>query len=182
MCVVLFLPGITNNVGMSLINNQKGHGDSHQYRRTFWVNLAITAGIVVVGAGAVALVGPLLLRLYGKNFTDGYSILLVLVAAAVPEGLTVAMNQVIQSRGKMWLAFFAINIPRDTAIPLVAWRLVPSHGALGLAVGYLSGRLLALCVTALLVLRIGLTLPSEEETTSRGMGGRAASSPMARAS
>ncbi len=163
MTVVLFLPGITNNVGMSLINHHKGAGKEPEFRRAFWMNLAASTTTVIVGACVVAVFGPELLRLFGRNFSDGYSVLAIMMAAAVPEGLTVALNQVMQSQGKMWLAVFAINLPRDTTILLVALWLVPFHGALGLATGYLSGRLLALIVMSVLVVRIGLALPPEED-------------------
>jgi O-antigen/teichoic acid export membrane protein/2-polyprenyl-3-methyl-5-hydroxy-6-metoxy-1,4-benzoquinol methylase len=171
MAMVLFLPSIANNVGMSIINHNRGTGNERAYQGTFWMNLAITAAIVIAGATTVALLGSQMLHLFGKEFVPGYPVLLILLAAAVPEGLTVALSQVIQSQDKMWLAILGINLPRDATIVFVAYWLAATHGAQGLAMAYLSGRLLSFVIISWLVLRIGLGLPSPVTSTVVSAGG-----------
>jgi len=156
MTVVLFLPGITNNVGMSLINHHKGAGKEPEYRRAFWMNLAASTTTVILGACVVAVFGPELLRLFGRDFRDGYPVLLTLLLATVVQGLGVALYQIIQSQAKMWLSFLAVALPRDTLIVALAYLLIPSHGAIGLASAYVMAWTMALIATVVIVSRRGL--------------------------
>ena len=160
MAIVMFLPGVANNVGMAMINHSFGSGKSHDYREMFWLNLRFTVGIVFLGASAIALFGPLLLRAFGTSFTSAYPVLLVLLAATMPEAATIALSQVLQSNERFWLAIGVINVPRDATIIVVAWFLAPLLGAQGLALAYLSGRVLALLSTAWVARRIGLAVPA----------------------
>jgi O-antigen/teichoic acid export membrane protein len=82
--IVLFLPNIVNNVGMSLLNYQKGLKDEGRYRQVFWANMALTVSSVVMGALAVVLFGPLLLGAFGKSFSQGFPVV-VLVLSTLPE-------------------------------------------------------------------------------------------------
>lgn len=154
--LVLFLPLILNKVSMSLLNNQKGLDDDRLYRKVFWSNLAGTAGLVFSGAIVVALLGPWLLSAFGKDFKEAYPVLLVIILVAVVEGITQASYQIIQSQEKMWLSFWAIAVPRDGAIVVLAYFLTPRYGALGLAWAYAAAWLLALVVVNILIYRIGL--------------------------
>jgi FkbM family methyltransferase len=156
MAAVLLLPNIANNVGMSLINHRKGSGNGVEYRQIFWINLVATLAIVVAGAAAAALLGPELLRLFGKNFRNGYTTLLILLVATVPQGLAVALYQIIQSQAKMWLSFVTVSVPRDTLIVILAYLLIPAHGATGIAIGYAAAWSVALLIIGGLVYRIGL--------------------------
>ena len=156
MAAVLLLPNIANNVGMSLINHRKGSNNSLEYRQIFWINLVATVTIVVTGATAAALLGPELLRLFGKNFKNGYPTLLILLAATIPQGLAVALYQIIQSQARMWLSFVAVAVPRDALIVILAYLLIPTHGASGVAIGYATAWSVALLIIGGLVYRIGL--------------------------
>ena len=98
--IVLFLPNAMNNVGTSLLNNQRtASGDD--YRRVFWWNLGLTATVVILGAAVVIAIGPLLLRAFGKEFQGGYAVLRILMLVAVIESLAIWTYQVIQSHGRM---------------------------------------------------------------------------------
>jgi O-antigen/teichoic acid export membrane protein len=158
MAVVLFLPNITNTVGMSIINFHKGAGNSSEYRRTFWINLASTAAIIICGAGMFALLGPTLLRFFGRSFREGYSVLLILLLSTVPQALALAMGQIVQTQGKLWLFFFGVAIPRDALIVVLGYLLIPAYGAPGLAVAYAVGWTAALLATTGIVLRVGIDL------------------------
>ena len=110
----------------------------------------------VVCVGIFLLGGKLLLSLYGSNFIDAYPVFIILLIAAIPETLTIASNQVIQSKKKIWLSIFAVNIPRDSLIIISAFFLAPLYGATGIAYAYLLGRILGFITTALCVYKIGL--------------------------
>jgi O-antigen/teichoic acid export membrane protein len=154
--IVLFLPNAMNNVGTSLLNNQRtASGDD--YRRVFWWNLGLTAAVVILGATVVIAIGPLLLRAFGKEFQGGYAVLRILMLAAVIESLAIWTYQVIQSHGRMWLTLFAVTLPRDCVILALAYGLTPAYGAAGLAAAHAGGWTLALATILFLTRRIGLT-------------------------
>lgn len=156
--IVLFLPNVAYSVGMSLINHARGTGNARDYRSVFWTNMQFTVVVVPIGILGMALLGPFLLDAYGTGFRAAMPALLVLLAATLPEALTIAMFQLIQTNDRIWEAVLAINVPRDILIPTLAFALAPTHGALGVAIAYLAGRLLAVVISALLCWRIGLTL------------------------
>lgn len=154
MMAVLFLPNVANNVGMSLLNHARGVANRAGYRRTFWLNLWLTLGIVLSGAAVAAVAGRQLLALYGKNFEGGYTTLLLLLLAAIPQAVSTALYQLVQSQGRMWLSFFAIALPRDCAVAGLAYFLIPKSGANGLASAYGLASLVALVSTLLVLPRL----------------------------
>jgi O-antigen/teichoic acid export membrane protein len=147
--LVLLLPQLLNNVGMSLLNCAKGLGDIEQYRKVFWGNLGLTAAVTSVGALIISIVGPSALAVFGHDFRDGYPVLLVLMASTLIESLMQASYQIIQSHARMWLSLFAIALPRDATIVVLAYFLT-IYGAKGLALAYTAGWGLALVCTVIL--------------------------------
>jgi len=165
--IVLFAPNILNNVGMSILNNQRGAGDEAGFRRLFWANWLATAAVVLLLAVPMAVAGPWLLGLFGQEFRGAHPILLVLIAAALAESLALATSQVIQSQGRIWLSFFGIVAPSYVTLLAVASLMTPRAGALGLALGYLACWLVALVAVVIVARRLGvwaapgLTRPAE---------------------
>jgi len=154
--LVLLVPTIVNNVSLSLLNNQLGAAQERRYRRMFWTNLAVNAGLVTLGAGAVILLGPRLLRLFGNDFTEGYAVLVVLMLATLPETLATATTQIVQSRERMWLSFWGIVLPTYSVLIALAYVLTPAHGARGLAWSYVAAMTIALVGAVSVVGRLGV--------------------------
>ena len=134
--LVLLLPILINNVGVSLLNNQRGLNDPRRYRQIFWVNMAAVCGGAVCIGGLMVLVGPWALRAFGKSFDAARAALMIMMISVVPEALAVSAFQVMQSREKMWLSFFAVALPRDCTIVVLAYILAPRYGAAGVASAY----------------------------------------------
>ncbi len=151
MTAVLLLPNIVNSVGTPLLNERRGADDAGGFARLFRDNIQVTLLCVLSGLAVVGLSGPVLLDLFGEGFRAGYPVLLMLLAATLPESLTIALNQLLQTRAKMWHALLAINLPRDLLMPVLAAVLTPMYGALGGATAYLAGRILAVGCMLLLV-------------------------------
>ena len=160
MTIVLFLPNVANSVGMTLLNNLLGARDADQYRAFYWHNMKATLAVVGVGAIVVAMLGPFLLRAYGKSFEVGYPALLWLLAAAIPESLTIAANQVVLAHRKIWTGIFAINLPRDVVLLGAAALLIPRYGVVGATMAYFVGRVVGFAATSGLASLLGLHLPT----------------------
>jgi O-antigen/teichoic acid export membrane protein len=154
--VVMFLPLLLNNVGMSLLNNQRGENSHVRYRKVFWMNVFITGASAAGGAVFIGIFGTHLLRLYGKTFPEGHGILALLLCVAVIEALGLAFYQIIQSEEKMWLSVLAIGLPRDIILVFLAYLLTPLHGAFGLGLAYGLAWIFYLIVILFAVFRIGL--------------------------
>jgi O-antigen/teichoic acid export membrane protein len=99
-----------------------------------------------------------LLQLYGAGYTNAYPYLLVFLVAAIPESLTIATSQVLQSKGKAWLYLVGINVPRDTTMLICAFFWVQRFGPIGLCYAYLTGRTLGVILVAVWTAYVGLDL------------------------
>jgi len=157
MGIVLFLPSVANGVGMSLINNARGQDDAGQYRGVFWANLRVTLLVLAAGVTGMVLLGRYGLAAYGKNFVTGTPVLWLLLVGVIPEAITMALYQVVQSREKMWYGMRRIVLPRDLSMLVMAAFLVPALGAVGLALAYAGSRIIGLFMTILAVTRLGLS-------------------------
>jgi O-antigen/teichoic acid export membrane protein len=159
--MVIFLPSIVNSVSLSLLNNQRGVGNERRFRRVFWFNVGTAAIVAVCAAATISLVGPFLLKLFGREFAGGYPVLLVLMAATVPESLANAMIQLVHSRERSWRALRGVTIPGFGTLVITAWLLTPIAGALGLAWAYLVAWVVLVVCTSIIVSRLGIR-PDED--------------------
>jgi O-antigen/teichoic acid export membrane protein len=156
--IVLFLPNIVNSVSMSLLNHQSGLRDERRYRRVFWVNLTVMLSIVAVGAMTIAILGRWLLLWFGPEFSNGYTVLLILMAVTIPESASTALFQVIQSRERIWWSVGGVAIPCYGMLAIAAWWLTPAYGAPGLAWAHLTGWVVALTANCAIVSKLGVRL------------------------
>lgn len=156
--IALFLPAVVNNVNMSLLNHQVGLQDGRRYLSVFWVNFGLTVAITCGVSGAAILFAPWLLGWFGSEFRAAYPVLVLLLLAAIPESLSLALVQVVQSHARMWFTFLCVSAPSYGALAVVAWLLVPEHHAVGLAWAYVVAAIVAVTANTLIVRRLGLRL------------------------
>lgn len=158
--VIMFLPILLNNVGMSLLNNQFGTGNVRGYRKIFWSNIALTVTAAAFCALVIAAFGRQLLHFYGKDFEEARTVLLVLAGSSVLETIGIGAYQVVQAREKMWLSLAAVTFPRDTLLLILTSRLAASHGALGLACAWTVAWAVFTLSTFVITYRLGLNVRS----------------------
>jgi len=142
--LVLFLPNVMNSVGLSVLNNEKAKGDVAHYHRVFKSNVLyiffVSLGVVLV----MGLFGQSILQIFGKDFGAGHFVLWLLLVASLFESLSIALFQYVQSKAKIWLSFFSINVPREAFLVVAAYYLVQSYGGVGLATAYMGSAILGL--------------------------------------
>ncbi len=163
---VVFLPFVVTNFHWSILNQQKGLNDARRFRKVFWFNTALNGGLVVVGALTIWLLGPWLLRLFGREFAGGQAILALLLLATLPEAMGIAFSLGPLVQGRIWLYLAVMVLPRDAVRVVLAWQLCPRYGAAGLAIAYGAGWALALLTSLVLVAALGLH-PSGRSRTER---------------
>lgn len=164
--ILLFLPNAMTGVSLSVINNAKSTEDQSAYIRLYGYNIALIVGALVACAIPLMIFGQTLLRAFGRDFSGAGTVLQILTLSAIADGLATAAYPLVQSQGKMWLAFWAIALPRDAMFALLAYLWVPAGGALGLAHAQLAVSLLvaistsAVCYTIMRGLRRHPSLPA----------------------
>lgn len=154
--LVLFFPNQISTVCFSFLSNLHGERKPTQYYRVFWIHFWGIAGVVMVSATAIAVFGSWLLGVFGRDFREGHTVLLILMLSTLFEGLFLAVFQLIQTRGKIWLSFWVIVLPRQIIFLILAYFLTQSRGALGLAISYTISQAFGLAVTGMLARLIGI--------------------------
>jgi O-antigen/teichoic acid export membrane protein len=152
--LVLFLPNVMNSVGLSVLNYEKAKGDVNHYNRVFRSNVFYIFLISLGGVLVIGVFGRPILHLFGKDFGAGYYLLWLLLVASLFEGICIALYQYVQSKAKIWLSFFSINLPREAFLVLAAYYLVQSYGGFGLAAAYLGSTILGLIFNLYLVVML----------------------------
>ncbi len=109
--LVLFLPNVINNVGFSILNNERAKSGG-RHRQAFLLNLAACSLVSVVGVGTMGFLGRPVLSLFGKDFVGGYTLLWMLLASTIFDSVSIALFQYIQMRAKIWISLFWIIVPR----------------------------------------------------------------------
>lgn len=156
MRFVGFLPGVVNTVGMALVNYYRGTNEAERYKAAFLINLFITIVSSLAVGVVLGLFGRQVLGLFGEGYEEGATTLLILLAAGIVDSAVLALNQVVQSKERMWLAIGAINIPRDGVLIGLAFVLAPLLGHQGVALGFLVSRIVALGSMLIVVKHVGL--------------------------
>jgi O-antigen/teichoic acid export membrane protein len=149
--LVAFLPNIMHNVGLSVLNNEKGKGNVTRYHHVFRLNVLY---ILLVSLGGVFFLGVLgrpILKLFGKEFGAGNFILWLLLAAGLFDALTNALYQYVIASAKIWSQFLRIIVPREMFLVVAAYYLVRSYGGFGLALAVLSAAFLGFVAHFILV-------------------------------
>jgi O-antigen/teichoic acid export membrane protein len=149
--LVLFLPNVMNSVGLSVLNNEKANNDVESFMRLFKTNVLNIFLVSLSGAFIMGIVGRSFLYLFGKDFEDGYFILLLLLIASIFEGLSIALYQYLQSHAKIWLSLFTINVPREGCLLVSTYFLAQSYAGAGLATAYMGSAILGFILHLYLV-------------------------------
>ncbi len=151
--VAMFVP--TQMVGALMPALSRGHArdDATERRRLLQFNAALACAIAVVTAIGGILLSPWLMQLFGEGFRGGEGVLCLLLLATPLEALTVTLYQDLQSKGLFWTSLWWVNVPRAVVVLAAAAWLVPAHLAIGLALAWLAGWIVALAGTILAMAR-----------------------------
>lgn len=136
-----FIPAVLAQFALPILSSLNGERDASRYGRALRWNLILTAAAATAVAVPVALGAPLIMRLYGRGFQQGWLVLVLSAATAVISCINGVVGTAILSAGSVWTGF-AFNGMWAAVLLACCYHFIPSHLALGLA-GSLLGAYLA---------------------------------------
>lgn len=155
--ILLFIPNSISSIILPLLTNTSVEGSKNQYTYLIKVNLLINVAVAVLLGMGIGLLSPFINKLYGKDFTNYYPMIIMLITAVICAANNV-LGQVIASKGKMWLAF---GLNALWAVWLVSFTLLfvenMNLGAIGLAYAMLVSYLLHSIVQGFVAFRMKAT-------------------------
>jgi O-antigen/teichoic acid export membrane protein len=149
---ILFLPVLVGRVASPLLNSLRAGGESEAYRRTFWQAVAANGAMAAVFAIVLAVAGPNVLRLFGRDFIGSGALIPLLMASVTIEVVAAGLYQAIFTSRSLWSQAAVMSI-WSGVLAGISSRAVPAHGAAGLALAYLVAWSLATLLYVCLVVR-----------------------------
>lgn len=140
---LLLLPGIFSSIALPMLSSTSGTDEENSFARI--INLNQRASIVVVVPLGIFLmfVGDLILGWYGRDFRDGYPVIVGTLAGITISSIGSAAGSAIQARGKMWLGAL-MNFTWGAVYLLYVYCTVSALGARSLAYGFALAHLVLL--------------------------------------
>jgi O-antigen/teichoic acid export membrane protein len=127
-----FLPSTLLQPLLSTLSNLRGAGNHDAWSRLFRASLGLALALAVVPALLVSLLAPWILSGYGPGFASAATLVYLLAGASVVSCTADVVGQAIASAGRMWWGLL-LNCIWAAALLTAASRLIPLHGARGLA-------------------------------------------------
>jgi O-antigen/teichoic acid export membrane protein len=134
---VAFLPSLLAQPLLSMLSNMGSLENAASFRKLLRANLLLSFAFSASVAALVALCSSWIMKAYGRDFSAGKPVLILLVSAMVVSSTAAVIGQAIMSLGMTWRAYI-INLLWAVTLFGAALLLVPRFGALGLAEAYLA--------------------------------------------
>jgi O-antigen/teichoic acid export membrane protein len=135
--IFLYIPTIFLQVSLPMMSAIKNNNDefSHEFDNVFSLTQGVIAFAVVPLSVLVIFATDLILKIYGKSYSSGTSIFIVMVFSTIIQSIGSVTGIVIQSKGKMWMGLI-INFIWGSTLLACVYGLVSKYGALSLSIGY----------------------------------------------
>jgi O-antigen/teichoic acid export membrane protein len=147
---------------LPLLSNLNGEKDLRRYGKTLRLHLVLTAAASTFVALPVAVAAPYIMSLYGRNFEEGWPVLVLAAATAVIACVNGVVGTAILSSGSVW-ANCAFNAMWAIVFLTACQFLIPRYLSLGLAT---SAFIAYIAHTAWQAIYLRRTLRRVEQTTT----------------
>lgn len=148
---IVFIPMILMSVSIPILVQEWEAGRLHRFRKVIsgmcGATLAITLPVVI----PVAVASPWVMALYGNGFESGWIALVLLLAAAPLHTLAKVASGALLGMNRAWSVFGA-NLAWGTSLSAISLWLIPTHGAMGLGIAFVTAYALLALTTLTLVI------------------------------
>jgi O-antigen/teichoic acid export membrane protein len=139
-----FLPAIIAQPVLPILSSLYGENAIGDFKRVLRMNLILALTSSFVPAIVIIIAAKWIMQMYGPDFLQGATVLSIMVLTTVFSSTAAVIGTAISSVGKRWHAT-ALNLMWAVTF-LVASLLLVSHGAIGLAIAYLTSYILHFCI------------------------------------
>jgi O-antigen/teichoic acid export membrane protein len=130
---ISFVPMRLMNVGLPIMSELFGQRDYARYYKVIKVTQVAIAAVAVGVAVPIMIFGKYIMSAYGKGFSEGYLVLILLLVAGIFVLMENSLAQVLLARGKAWSKTFVYFT--SSLLALLLFGLVwLKRGVYGLAV------------------------------------------------
>jgi len=148
---IVFITMILMSVSIPKLVQEWEAGRLHSFRKVIsgmcGATLAITLPVVI----PVAVASPWVMALYGNGFESGWIALVLLLAAAPLHTLAKVASGALLGMNRAWSVFGA-NLAWGTSLSAISLWLIPTHGAMGLGIAFVTAYALLALTTLTLVI------------------------------
>ena len=138
------------SVSLPVLVQQWEQGSIQRFRKVFLWNAGSMLAITAIPLMVIALSSTWIMGLYGAGFRDGKTLLILMVIAAPTHALTKMASTALLSMNRAWSVFW-LNVIWGVAMLVFALLLIPTWGALGLAISFLTTYCFLMFLTTALV-------------------------------
>lgn len=147
---LIFLPMILLSVSSPVLVQQWAQGSIQRFRKVFLWNAGFMLAITAIPFLVIALSSPWIMGLYGDGFKDGKTLLILMVVAAPIHALAKMASTALLGMNRAW-SVFALNLIWGGVLLVLALRLIPIWGAIGLAISFLTAYSILMFSTTVLL-------------------------------
>jgi len=134
---MMFIPMILMSVSIPVLVQEWEAGRRDRFRRvTLWI-CGLMLALSLPPAVLAALLSPWIMSLYGPGFREGWTVLVLLLAAAPLHALAKIASGALLGMNRAWWVL-GVNLGWGaTLLAVTAW-LVPTRGVMGLAIAFVA--------------------------------------------
>jgi O-antigen/teichoic acid export membrane protein len=129
--IVGFLPGVISTAVFPVFSERYGAKDVASGVSTMKKLMLVTSIIVIPMVIVLGMFSPSIMRGYGESFEKGWGVLIMSMAAASAQAVTVPCWSTIMASGRMWVCF-VMNIGWSVLLLMGSVFLI-NYGAMGVA-------------------------------------------------
>ena len=138
--ILLFIPSAVSQIALPILSSI-ANGNQHRFRRVLNINLFLNVSIALILSLLVILSSPYIMRMYGKDYSDNYP-LIILAASTIFSSAATVIGISNQSKAKMWISF-SFNFVWAAELCILTYVYLNAHmGASGVALAILSAYVL----------------------------------------
>ena len=134
---MMFIPMILMSVSIPVLVQEWEAGRKERFRAvTLWM-CGLMLALSLPPAVVAAFLSPWIMSLYGPRFREGWTVLVLLLAAAPLHALAKIASGALLGMNRAWWVL-GVNLGWGaTVLAVTAW-LVPTRGVMGLAIGFVA--------------------------------------------
>jgi O-antigen/teichoic acid export membrane protein len=147
---ILFLCNSLGNIVLPVLSSLNTLADRDKYYKILKANIKINGLLALLISISFAFLSPWILQMYGEGFVEGVLVFVVIVLITPVEAISGVLGLAMVSTGKLWNTA-GFNLIWAGLAYVLSMNLIPSYGALGLAIAFGTSWIALMALQAIFV-------------------------------